>query len=361
VCSGTVFDAAGNGIANLVVEIVGQPYVTGNTNAQGAYKLAAPMSSPYVIQFREPRGNTRLLDVRQLAPGRDQSLFVTIPSAGTFSAEYSALQVVETICAQFLGAPDREAAAALIKQIPARELTSIVDQVVADLNSTALTDPQRHFLSAKAHTVRTQLLAWGGAPRAQCNNNLKAIALAIENYNRANKSFIPAAICDAHGKPLLSWRVLLLPNLGHNAVYKQFRTDEPWDSPHNLPLVDQMPTVYRCPSEVMPQGFTTYQVVVDPRSLFTGEPSGIPHDSVTDPLSKTLLVVEAVSAVPWSKPGGLSLASSDSMFGIGSKHPGGFYAAMADGSVRFFARSAISPELLKASVTRNGGEAVPPR
>ena len=43
------------------------------------------------------------------------------------------------------------------------------------------------------------------------------------------------------GKPLLSWRVHLLPFLEENELYEQFKLDEPWDSPHNIKLLDQMP------------------------------------------------------------------------------------------------------------------------
>jgi len=196
------------------------------------------------------------------------------------------------------------------------------------------------------------------ARRAQCTNNLKQIALAMHNYASANNCFPPAATYDANGKPLLSWRVLLLPYLEEASLYSQFHLDEAWDSPHNKPLGDRMPKVFRCPSEVVtPQGLTTYEVLVDPRSLFTGKPSGVPIEAVTDGLSNTLLVVEGAGPVPWSKPEGLSLASADPMLGMGSKHPGGLNASMADGSVHFIKRS-ISPQVLNAMVTRNGGEVI---
>ena len=71
--------------------------------------------------------------------------------------------------------------------------------------------------------------------------------------------------------------------------------------------------------------------------------------------------MEASAAVPWSKPEDLSLASRDPLLGMRSKHPGGFNAAMADGSIRFvrtMGNNATSPQDLKALVTRNGGETV---
>ncbi len=196
------------------------------------------------------------------------------------------------------------------------------------------------------------------ARRAQCVNNQKQIALAISNYESANSKFPPAAKCDANGKPLLSWRVLILPYLDQQGLYSQFHLDEPWDSPNNKPLADRMPEVFKCPSETaLSQGLTTYQVIVDPRGIFTREPTGVPQSGVSDGISGTLTVVEAKNPVPWTKPEDLSLASPDPLLGAGSKHPGGFNATMADGSVHFV-RTSINPAILRALVTRDGGEII---
>jgi uncharacterized protein DUF1559/uncharacterized protein DUF4190 len=195
--------------------------------------------------------------------------------------------------------------------------------------------------------------------RAMCANNLKQIALAMHDYESAFGSFPPAATYDKDGKPLLSWRVLLLPYLEETGLYQQFHLDEAWDSPNNKPLADRMPRMFQCPSGDLTQGLTTYEVIVDPRSMFTGKPTGVPVSSVIDGTSKTLLVVEGTSPVPWTKPSERSLGSSKPVLGMGSKHQGGFYAAMADGSVRFIKTAgddAISLEDLRALVTRDGHE-----
>ena len=95
--------------------------------------------------------------------------------------------------------------------------------------------------------------------------------------------------------------------------------------------------------------------------MFTGEPSGVTLLSIRDGTSKTLLVVEAARPVPWSKPEDLSLTANAPALGMGSKHPGGFNVALADGAVRFVRPSgdnAISPQHLRALVTRDGGEEV---
>ncbi len=118
--------------------------------------------------------------------------------------------------------------------------------------------------------------------------------------------------------------------------------------------------MFRCASEAnLPAGSTTYEVIVDPSSMFTGDPAGVDLKSVTDGTSNTLLVVEAATPVSWSQPEDLSLSSGAPMLGMGSKHPGGFNALMGDGSVRFIkgtANTPASPTLIKALATRNGGE-----
>ena len=183
----------------------------------------------------------------------------------------------------------------------------------------------------------------------------------MHEYESAFGSFPPAAAYDKDGKPLLSWRVLLLPYLEERGLYEQFHLDEAWDSPNNKPLADRMPSMFRCPSAELSQGLTTYGIIVDPRSMFTGKPTGVPVSSVIDGTSRTLLVVEATSPVPWTKPGNLSLASNEPVLGMGSKHQGGFNAAMADASVRFIrtaGNDAISAQELRALITRDGHEEV---
>jgi prepilin-type processing-associated H-X9-DG protein len=203
------------------------------------------------------------------------------------------------------------------------------------------------------------------ARRAQCVNNFKQIGLAMHNYESANGTYPPAAIYDSNGKPLLSWRVLILPYLEQGTLYNQFHLNEPWDSPHNKPLSDTVLSVYQCPSEPTPLGpMTTYQVLVDPSSMFTGDPHGVSLREVTDGTSNTLLVVEGAKAVPWAAPDDISLAQAgDPNLGPGSKHPGVYNALYADGSVRFMKSSPGNPmsaQTLHALATRNGGEVVSP-
>ena len=70
-----------------------------------------------------------------------------------------------------------------------------------------------------------------------CAQRLKQIGAAIRRYAVEYDHYPPQATTSAEGVPLLSWRVLILPFLGEQELYRRFRLDEPWNSPHNVPLL----------------------------------------------------------------------------------------------------------------------------
>src|SRR6476661_8060061 len=86
------------------------------------------------------------------------------------------------------------------------------------------------------------------ARRSQCKNNLKQIGLALHNYHDVNGCFPPAYIADENGKPMHSWRVLILPYLDQAALHTEYNFSEPWDGPNNSRLLARRPAVYACPS-----------------------------------------------------------------------------------------------------------------
>ncbi len=196
------------------------------------------------------------------------------------------------------------------------------------------------------------------ARRAQSTNNLKQIALAMLMCHEAKGEFPARANFDAQGKPLLSWRVHILPYLEQKALYEQFHLDEPWDSEHNKQLIDQMPAVYRNPSSPAPQGKANYLVPVGEGSIFEGR-QGTPMAKITDGTANTILVVEADTdaAVIWTKPDDLQYDREHPLAGLGNAHPGGFAAALADGSVHFISGS-IDPQLFLRLLMMADGEPV---
>jgi Protein of unknown function (DUF1559) len=166
-------------------------------------------------------------------------------------------------------------------------------------------------------------------------NNLKQIGIAFLMYHDAMGYMPQAAICDAAGKPLLSWRVAILPYIEEYALYKQFKLDEAWDSPHNKKLIDKMPKIYAAPAgKAEEPNVTFYQVLTGPDTLYPLPNSRRKMIDITDGLSNTLLVVEASKAVPWSKPADIVVPAKGNLPKLGGQFGKFFNALWCDGSVR---------------------------
>src|SRR5262249_8721157 len=142
------------------------------------------------------------------------------------------------------------------------------------------------------------------------------------------------------GRPLYSWRVLLLPLIGEEALYNDFHLDEPWDSPHNIELVSRMPVTYAPPPgkrSKVPPGHTVIHVFVGKGAAFEGR-TGLPLGAFTDGTSNTVLLIEAGKPVPWSSPEDLAFDPDGPLPDLQPIFRDGFRVAMADGSMQWFRR-----------------------
>lgn len=190
---------------------------------------------------------------------------------------------------------------------------------------------------------------------SQSSNNLKQIGLAMHVYRDAAGVFPARAIFSPEGKPLLSWRVTLLPYLGGAEVYKEFHLDEPWDSPHNLTLLDRMPEPFRNPS-LPSKTKTNYLAVVGPGTIFDGD-AGPTGREITDDPASTIMVIETDHAVPWTRPEEWTYDAAEPRKSLGKLRPGGNLALMADGSVRQL-KNDVDVETIRGLMTKSGGEKV---
>ena len=206
------------------------------------------------------------------------------------------------------------------------------------------------------------------ARRMSSMNNLKQIALALHNFHDTHRGFPPRYSTDGNGKPLLSWRVYLLPYLEQGPLFEQFKLDEPWDSEHNKKLIAMMPPVYASPSTPLEPGKTTYLTIAAKDGILQGPNNGengktYPRTTgfrdVLDGTSNTVMFVEgnASSAVTWTKPDDYEYSDEDPAKGLRGVYPNVMLMGMGDGSVRAIAE-AVMPQTIKALFTRNGGEVV---
>lgn len=209
--------------------------------------------------------------------------------------------------------------------------------------------------------------ARSAARRTQSANNLKMQMLALHNTHDTFHGFPAAYTMNKDKKPLLSWRVHILPFIEQQQLYQQFKLDEPWDSEHNKKLIEKMPQVYRSPASNAPPGTTTYLAVGGPRGMFTKpeaagpEPTrgGLTMSAITDGTSNTIAIVEAsdAQAVIWTKPEEFIPDEKDPLKGLAGPYPGGFNVAMCDGSVRFI-RLTIDPVMLYRAFQRDDGNVI---
>jgi len=195
----------------------------------------------------------------------------------------------------------------------------------------------------------------GAAERAKASNNLKQISIGLINCADSNQGKLPlAAIKTKDGKPGLSWRVAILPYLNENPLFKQFKLDEPWDSPNNIGLLDAMPNYYSHPGA--PGGnLTHYRVFVGNGALFDFDKQLRYPASITDGTANTILVVEAADSVPWTKPDELTFQPNGALPALGLPGHDYIMVAMADGSVRSVSKKA-SANSWKAAITCAGND-----
>lgn len=214
--------------------------------------------------------------------------------------------------------------------------------------------------------------------------NLEKIGLAIHTYSDSTSRnwFPPAFLSADDGTPLLSWRVLILPYLGEQELYERFHLDEPWDSPHNAGLVAEMPEVYQWHGdEPLGDGMTRVQVIMALNSAFP--PSNAPYESVfplnpdalmqripdegerpmigffhlVDGTMNTLMVALGTEPVPWTKPADMSYSPEAPLPTLHHQAFDGPLILLANGTAGYLAEYP-SEELLRALITRNGGEIV---
>ena len=213
-----------------------------------------------------------------------------------------------------------------------------------------------------------------------CSNNLKQIALALHNYRDVYGRFPPPYLVDKDGKRAHSWRVLILPFIERQTLYKQYNFSEPWNGPTNAKLATSRPfDYYVCPLDTGGRApgatSTSYVAVVGPGTVWAESPpdsaappppsaaakpaGGVSAPKVTlpDPGSKMLVVEVANSPIHWMEPRDLSLDEAlaginpQSSPAISSQHePRGANVVFADTSVVFLP-SNTPRDLLKALLT----------
>jgi hypothetical protein len=243
--------------------------------------------------------------------------------------------------------------------LQAGQLLKLLTPTVQDKRLTVTVTEDNETLQAiSTPLVAAITAARQNARRTQSINNLKQIGLAMHMYHDKYKRFPPAASYDATGKPLLSWRVHILPFLDQQVLYNQFKLDEPWDSEHNKKVAETVPAQYLDPAAGLKPGLTTYLVPMGEGTVFGGKESMGLRD-VIDGSSNTIMVVNVIPdrAVIWTKPEDLEVKEDAPLTGLVTEARKQFETTFCDGSVRTLSNT-IDPKILWLLFQANDGKPI---
>ena len=203
------------------------------------------------------------------------------------------------------------------------------------------------------------------------HNQMLQMALAMHNFESAFGRLPSAGPDPKRSKPQsqLSWRVQILPYVEQVSLYDKFKHDEPWDSPHNLALVDEMPPIFKSHGNRLPSGKTLFVVPVGkvdengqlqrPSPAF-GYGKGPRFGNIQDGTKSTIMIMEVNpdAAVTWTKPEDWEFDPDHPMQSLGRARWGSILVAMMNGDIYQLPITMDSNEF-KALITCNGGEKQP--
>jgi hypothetical protein len=259
-------------------------------------------------------------------------------------------QGIDALAAQ----KDSDKIVALLKQLRDALKTAKVEQKGKTLQASASLKVDMASVGVAALEAVQKVRE--AASRTSSANNLRQIAIAMHNIADTTGRLPAQATYSKIGKPMLSWRVLILPYIEQNELYKEFRLDEPWDSAHNKKLLAKMPKIYASPYDenTLKDHTTYYQGFVGKGAFFEGKQGlRFPVD-FPDGTSNTIMIVEAAKAVPWTKPEDIPYDPAKKLPKLARPGAKGFQAVLCDGSVHFIANT-IKEMTLRNAITRNDG------
>lgn len=187
--------------------------------------------------------------------------------------------------------------------------------------------------------------------------NLTAIADAVVRYTKERGKLPSTNIRDSSGNvQTLSWRVALLPYLGHKELYERFNFEEPWDGPNNIKLLNYIPEEYTSGDRYDYK--TNYLGASGNTYAFDGqEDPGAEYAPLADTIA--IAEVDDDKAVPWTKPEDMFTTGAGLKLYLGDLRAAGTYVIWGDGKVGVVPNGVPISDLHTAFVYVGGGEKPP--
>lgn len=251
---------------------------------------------------------------------------------------------------------DEASAGALAKLVPSiNDFVTAFDKrgsftrVVKDIRFEATFDGNRVAITSGTDGFARLLRIGNRENRStEISHRLRLFAISLHNYYAAYKHFPGVGSRTDDGKPLLSWRVLILPFVGEGDLYDQFHLDEPWDSPHNKSLIEKMPEMYLAPGSTneLAKGLTNFQLPNGNGAMFR-DFTPIEFKDITDGTSNTIMVLEVddSTASTWTKPEDWEYDPENLTRGLGGHVEDRVHVAFGDGSSHIIPADKLVREL----------------
>jgi hypothetical protein len=336
---------------------------------RGMWGMGPREFPPEAVPFRSLMKARTATLTADLGPNAKVTARLVFPDAASARRAEPVLKTLFQLVGEHLAAARKAAAA---NEETAAVVTPLLDLAAKALDKAEVkADGPAVVAAVEAEIGPTVAKAVAAAPaaiqaqadRMKSLNNLKQILLACHNYHDTMGHF-PTDLADPRtGKPILSWRVAILPYVEQLQLYQQFDLTKPWDDPQNKKLLERMPDVFKVVGrETKGKGLTYLQMPSSPAPLPGGSPIKVAGQklritSITDGSSNTVMVVEAADPVLWTKPDDVEFDPKN-LPKLGAPGRDWFLGAMADGSVRTFRKDKWTGDALRALITINGGEII---
>lgn len=199
--------------------------------------------------------------------------------------------------------------------------------------------------------MRTTHAKADATPNQSDADKLKTIILAFHTFDSTFHHMPRSANRHTKGQPPHSWRVAILPLIGYGSLYRQYKFDQPWDSPDNLKVASKMPELYRSANSKSKDS-TPFQMLVG-EGAFDSSNTPPTFADITDGTSNTLAIIESNKEVVWTKPEDVSYSVSNGLLPLSDSR----LVAFADGYIRALPKD-LDAKVFHALVSRAGGELV---